>query len=57
MLICHTFKIISACSMMFVERIICFGELDKAFSFQPTSITFEASPNIKKMKRACIESL
>ena len=36
-------KEISACSKMFVECMVCFGE-------------HEASPNTKKMKRTCIES-
>ena len=54
MLIYHTFQVINACSKVFVECIICFGELDKISPFQLAPLTPKASPNTKKLKRTCI---
>ena len=55
------FKTISACSKVFVEYIIGFGELEEVSSSSSSSrhlvpLDLEASPNTKKLKRACIES-
>lgn len=42
---------INVCSKVLVECIIYFGKLDKASScFQLAPLTFEASPNNKKLK-------
>ena len=52
----------SARSKMFVECMVCFGDLDGASSSSSSSsssqsvpLILEASPNTKKLKRACIE--
>ena len=52
-------KKISECPKVFVECLICFGELEEASSssFQSTPLVHETSPNTKTLKRACIESL
>jgi hypothetical protein len=46
------FKSISACSKMFVKRIICFDEFKEASSlcFQSAPLDQETSLNIKKLK-------
>ena len=45
-------------SKVFVECITCLSELEEASStsFQSVPLTPEASPNITRLKRACIES-
>ena len=49
-------KRISACYKVFVECILCFGELEEvSSSFELEPLTPEASDNTKKLKRACIE--
>ena len=55
------FKEISACSKVFVEHMICFGELEEASSSYSSSIKStplnpKVSPNTKKLERVCIES-
>ena len=53
------FKQISACSEVFVEGLICYGELKDVFphpSFQSASLSPKASPSTKKLRRACTES-
>ena len=51
-------KNISACSMLFVECIMCYGELKEAStsSSQQAPLTFEAFLTAKKLKRAYIEN-
>ena len=57
----HTvyFKQISTCFGVFVEGIICYGELKDDFphpSFQSAPLSPKASPSTKKLKRACTKS-
>ena len=62
MLIYHTFKKTSACLKVFVECIVCFSEFEEvasssSSSFESAAVTFEASRNIKNLKRAFMKSL